>query len=400
MNRTTMRLKIILLILLFFDIQNSHCQVPGHINKRLLSYIAANEGVKTEPYLDTENHWTIGVGILLKLNLETIRKKYENDPELLAKAVKAAKEFNFERKKYLGLFGYDVDKGIAEGQTLDYPTILNLQFSQIEQAASDAQDFSGIGWNQMNNERKTVIIDMAYNLGLPKLNGFKKLKNIIRNSNSNSKWTKASNEIKNSRYFRQVKSRGPINFENFKSGNLDYKPRLPLKSYDNQIKDADLNALKGYTNFVIDFLNETIITIEKEIKREEERQRQEAENQANQDLARERAREAQARATAERLAWNDNRRIFNDRIRGDFGGGGSGGQNITGRIIIRKSLLLENDIGENLKADMNPRDVLINYNKSFKVDETVTEPDQINKAFLSKFMDYINSILNIYRFEY
>lgn len=58
-------------------------------------------------------------------------------------------------------------------------------------------------WNALSSVRKSVLIDMCYNMGITKLRQFKKMIAAIEKED----WKKASAEMKYSAWFRQVGNR-------------------------------------------------------------------------------------------------------------------------------------------------------------------------------------------------
>ena len=127
------------------------------------------EGLSLEPYTDSLGNLTVGVGHLIKSDCGIISLKYAG--ELLAEDIKIA--------------------------TNDCRW--NIPF-----------------FNELDEVRQYVLIDMCFNLGIKKLLGFKKMLLALQNKN----YVVASNEMKNSLWHKQVKSRA-IKLENcMKNGTL------------------------------------------------------------------------------------------------------------------------------------------------------------------------------------
>lgn len=66
----------------------------------------------------------------------------------------------------------------------------------------------------LTNARKLVYLDMLYNLGFKRFKGFKRMRKAVQEGN----WHGAANEIKNSKYWKQVGLRGQENEEMMRFG--------------------------------------------------------------------------------------------------------------------------------------------------------------------------------------
>jgi len=69
-------------------------------------------------------------------------------------------------------------------------------------------------YNDLNPIRKLVYLDMLYNLGFKGFKGFKRMRKAVQEGN----WHGAANELKNSRYYKQVGLRGIENEEMMRFG--------------------------------------------------------------------------------------------------------------------------------------------------------------------------------------
>jgi len=133
--------------------------------------------IRDTAYLDSKGISTIGVGF----NLEK----------------QAAKE----RIEKLGLnYNLVYDKK----QKLSKKQIYLFMKEDTETAISDAKKYVGDTWNNLDSDAKEIIIDMSYNLGYPKLSGFKKLKQALINQD----YKTASEEMKDSKWYNQTGDRG------------------------------------------------------------------------------------------------------------------------------------------------------------------------------------------------
>ena len=91
--------------------------------------------------------------------------------------------------------------------------------NDIETAISDAKNYVGENWNELDPKAREVIIDMAYNLGGPRLNKFKKLKEALKKQD----YQTAADEMKDSKWYYDV-------------GNRSKELINIMKSIDNQEK--------------------------------------------------------------------------------------------------------------------------------------------------------------------
>ncbi len=156
--------------------------------KRLYEIIARHEGIRNNVYLDTKGIKTIGAGF----NLEKTGAK--------------------ERVKSLGLDYNDVCSG---KKRLSDNEIYIMTREDVETAISDAKNYVGENWHELNPKAKEVIIDMAYNMGGPRLNNFKKLKEALRKQD----YQTAAYEMENSKWYLQTKSRAKEDIAIMKSIN-------------------------------------------------------------------------------------------------------------------------------------------------------------------------------------
>lgn len=78
------------------------------------------------------------------------------------------------------------------------------------------KEYNSLGLD-LDEARRAVIIDMIYNMGLPKLLGFKNMLAALRNGDYN----KAAIELLDSNYARQVKTRAIKNAEILRTGKLE-----------------------------------------------------------------------------------------------------------------------------------------------------------------------------------
>lgn len=117
-------------------------------------YITAHEGLKLKPYTDTVGKTTIGVG----RNLD--------------------------------------DNGISKDEAMYMLT------NDITRCKNELREIFP-SFDMFDEDKKTALIDIIFQLGKPRFLGFKKMIQAIKDNN----WQKASQELMDSKLCRQVKSR-------------------------------------------------------------------------------------------------------------------------------------------------------------------------------------------------
>lgn len=103
-------------------------------------------------------------------------------------------------------YGWNLDAGIDEHLA---GVILNAQLVRV---SSSLQNY--LFWAQLKSERKTVLIDMCFQLGQAGLAKFKKLIAALYAQD----YEKAADEILNSKYARQTPGRAAMNAKIMRSG--------------------------------------------------------------------------------------------------------------------------------------------------------------------------------------
>ncbi len=104
----------------------------------------------------------------------------------------------------LGHTGPDVH----EGDTWSEERCWHAYYNDYGIAETDASHVVGIScWAQLNEPRRAVLTDMAFNLGKPKLSGFKRMIDAIRTHD----WLRAKVELLDSDYASDVKTRATMN---------------------------------------------------------------------------------------------------------------------------------------------------------------------------------------------
>lgn len=129
--------------------------------EKLKSQVIHSEGIRTTAYKDTLNNWTIGVGHLIKIPDE----EYLLDKEL-------------------------TDLEVDQIFTTD-----------LNQAIDDARKFIDV--DILSEEAFFVVVDMAFNLGLPKLMRFQNFQQALKEKD----YKKASREMLDSLWAKQLPNR-------------------------------------------------------------------------------------------------------------------------------------------------------------------------------------------------
>jgi len=135
-----------------------------------------NEGNKPKVYEDSKGNRTIGIGF----NLED--------------------EGN---RKFLKQEGININE-LFQGRELSDKETKTLYNHSLRQAFADAQKFDP-DLAKRPEAARMAIVDMAFNLGLTRLNKFKKMKAGLMNND----YQTAADEMVDSKWYKQVKSRGP-----------------------------------------------------------------------------------------------------------------------------------------------------------------------------------------------
>jgi lysozyme len=129
--------------------------------ERLKKQVIANEGMRKTAYKDTLNNWTIGVGHLIKIPDE---------------------EYLIEKE----LTDIEVDQ---------------IFTTDLNQAIDDARKF--IDADTIPEEAFEVVIDMAFNLGLPRLMKFQNFQQALKEKD----YKRASREMLDSVWAKQLPNR-------------------------------------------------------------------------------------------------------------------------------------------------------------------------------------------------
>jgi len=145
-------------------------------SKNFYDMFVLNEGNKPQVYKDSKGNRTIGIGF----NLE-----------------------DAGNRKFLKESGIDINE-LFNGRKLTDRETKTLYNRSLTQAFKDAQSYDP-NFAKRPEAVKMTLVDMAFNLGLTKLNKFEKMKAGLMNNDYNV----AADEMIDSKWYKQVKSRGP-----------------------------------------------------------------------------------------------------------------------------------------------------------------------------------------------
>lgn len=139
--------------------------------------LKSEEGFRDTIYKDTLGHPTIGYG------------------------------FNLDDPTTSGMIAPDVLSGARKITVEESDAILNKLFEESQKGAINfvGEDVYGA----LNDDQKLALVDMAYNMGSPKLSKFVKMRQAILDGD----FVRAAAEIQNSDYFKQVTNRAKRNME-------------------------------------------------------------------------------------------------------------------------------------------------------------------------------------------
>lgn len=163
-------------------------------NKLLIKkFFLFNEGWKPICYLDTKLIPTVGVG------------------------------FNLIRRDARPLFkklGLDYNSVLSKKLALRPDQIVYLLDFDIRNAITEATELFP-NFNQIDDVRQIILIDMVANMGRSKVAKFQKMITALKKASLSKKgedWMSVAAEMKNSQWYHQVKNRGVRNVKAMESG--------------------------------------------------------------------------------------------------------------------------------------------------------------------------------------
>ena len=102
--------------------------------------------------------------------------------------------------KYTVGYGYNIESnGLPDDIAL---TLLRRELMASQRILEENVKY----WDSLSHCRKSVLIDMCYNMGWPTLSKFKKMFSAIEKEN----WQEAAKQMKDSAWFRQVGIRAEL----------------------------------------------------------------------------------------------------------------------------------------------------------------------------------------------
>jgi GH24 family phage-related lysozyme (muramidase) len=139
-------------------------------DQTVMSFVEENEGRKNIPYKDTKGLWTVGVGHFIGKELPAKYKNADGTPRTLSD------------EEVQTLFDEDYAKHKKEASSLPM-------------------------YDQLDSKGKQALIDLTFNMGLSKFNEDKWPKFFKALKNKDLKT--AAEELKDSEWFKEVKTRAP-----------------------------------------------------------------------------------------------------------------------------------------------------------------------------------------------
>jgi len=147
------------------------------ISDKLIERIKGHEGYKITPYKDTVGKWTVGYG-----------RNLEDNPLTPSEVIKLFSKTKFHSTVDAEIFFED------------------LLIRDIKLHTEELEDNLAM-FPMCDKDEQTVLIDMAFNLGVPSLLSFKGMLHAIDNDDK----VQAAVELLDSQYAEQVKTRAVDN---------------------------------------------------------------------------------------------------------------------------------------------------------------------------------------------
>ena len=147
------------------------------ITDKLIERVKKHEGYRTSPYKDTVGKWTVGYG-----------RNLEDNP--------------LDVMEVLKLFSHVEFKSTVNAEMFFEDLLIRDIRKHTEEIESKLAMFP-----MCDQDEQTVLIDMAFNLGVPTLLQFKGMLHAIDNDDK----VEAAVELLDSRYAEQVKTRAVDN---------------------------------------------------------------------------------------------------------------------------------------------------------------------------------------------
>lgn len=149
-----------------------------------IARIKKSEGIFRTPDKCPAGYLSIGHGY----NLE----RYGRDPAHIARAKR-------EVCQILGITEAQLERGITEEQA---DILLRRDYEKVKQTLMNDKKLGPI-WEKLDNERQFVLLDMCYNMGIPRVKTFAKMLAALEKGD----YQTAAWEIRDSKYHNDVKRR-------------------------------------------------------------------------------------------------------------------------------------------------------------------------------------------------
>lgn len=143
------------------------------ITDKMIERVKKHEGYRTSPYQDTVGKWTVGYG-----------RNLEDNPLSVMEVLKLFNSVDFKSTVNAEMFFED------------------LLISDIRKHTEELESKLAM-FPMCDQDEQTVLIDMAFNLGVPTLLSFKGMLHAIDNDDK----VEAAVELLDSKYAEQVKTR-------------------------------------------------------------------------------------------------------------------------------------------------------------------------------------------------
>jgi len=173
------------------------------ITDKMIERVKKHEGYKTSPYKDTVGKWTVGYGRNLEDNPLSVRE-------------------------VIMLFGSVDFKSSVNAEMFFEDLLIRDIRKHTEELESKLAMFP-----MCDQDEQTVLIDMAFNLGVPTLLQFKGMLHAIDNDDK----VEAAVELLDSKYAEQVKTRAVDNAKLLAGSSFEeVKQKLKDRNYGRYMK--------------------------------------------------------------------------------------------------------------------------------------------------------------------
>lgn len=139
-------------------------------------------------------------------------------PEMKQAVTEVKHDESCELKMYLDTkkintigWGFNLDANKIPQEVADY-----LLYYMMREALKDAKEFCGAGWDKMNEARRAVMINLAYNVGRKTLFSFTTLRTGIQQGN----FDYAAARLLSYKWCGDVKTRCPKMVRQLKTGEV------------------------------------------------------------------------------------------------------------------------------------------------------------------------------------